>query len=176
MKKIVWVYGLIMGTIFITGSLYMTHLLFYKNPDIESNDLLGYVVMIIIYSLIFFGIRNYRNRYLQGVISFKQAFKTGALITLIASTVYVVVWLFYYYMFLPDFLEKYTEYVIRHAPPAELETKTQTMQHFKNMYENPLFVILITYAEILPIGLIVSLISSFSLKKKEKTDHLNQEK
>lgn len=166
MKKTVLIYGLIMGTVFITGALYMTDLLFYKNPDIESNDFLGYVVMIIIYSLIFFGIRNYRNHYLNGIITFKKAFKTGAMITLIASTLYVVVWLFYYYLFIPDFVDKYAEYVLRHAVPSELESKTQMIQDFKTMYKNPLFVILITYAEILPLGLIVSLISSFILKKK----------
>lgn len=73
-----------------------------------------------------------------------------------------------YFLFLPDFMDKYTEYVLRHASPAELETKTQTMQDLKTMYKNPLFVILFTYAEILPVGLIVSLISSFILKKKEQ--------
>lgn len=174
MKKTVLIYGLTLGTIFIVGSLYMTHLLFYNNPDIESNDFLGYIVMIIIYSLIFFGIRNYRNKYLNGVISFKKAFKTGAMIILIASTLYVVIWLFYYYLFLPDFLDKYTEYVLRHASASELEEKTQMMQDFRTMYKNPLFVILITYAEILPLGLLVSLISSFILKKKKTINLDNQ--
>lgn len=167
MKKIVWVYGLILGTVFISGSLYMTHLLFYNNPDIESNDLLGYVVMIIIYSLIFFGIRNYRNSYLNGAISFKKAFKTGALITLIASMVYVVVWLFYYYLFLPDFIDKYTAYVLRHASPETLADKTKAMQDFGTMYKNPLFVALITLTEILPLGLVVSLVSALILRKKK---------
>ncbi len=166
MKKTVLVYGLIMGAIFISGALYMTNLLFYKNPEIKGNDFLGYVAMIIIYSLIFFGVRNYRNQYLDGFISFKKAFKTGALITLTAATFYVVVWLFYYYLFVPDFMDKYTEYVLRHAAPSELEDKTQMMNNFKTMYKNPLFVILITYAEILPLGLVVSLVSSLILKKK----------
>lgn len=174
MKKTVLIYGLTLGTIFIAGSLYMTHLLFYNNPDIESNDFLGYIVMIIIYSLIFFGIRNYRNKYLNGVISFKEAFKTGTMTTLVASTLYVVIWLFYYYLFLPDFLDKYTEYVLRHASASELEEKTKMMQDFKTMYKNPLFVILITYAEILPLGLLVSLISSFILKKKKTINFENQ--
>lgn len=167
MKKIVWVYGLIIGIIFISGSLYMTYLLFYNNPDIKSNDFLGYAVMIIIYSLVFFGIRNYRNRYLNGFITFKKAFKTGVLITVTASTVYVGVWLFWYYTFLPDFMDKYTAYVLRHAAPSEVEAKTQMMLDFKTLYENPVFVTLLTYAEILPVGLVVSLISSFILKKKE---------
>ena len=166
MKKTVLIYGLIIGTIYITGALYMTDLLFYKNPDIKSNDFLGYVVMIIIYSLIFFGVRNYRNHHLNGVISFKKAFKTGVMITLTASTLYVVIWLFYYYLFVPDFMDKYTEYVLRHASPSELDAKTQMMNDFKTMYKNPLFIVLITYVEIFPVGLIVSLVSALILKKK----------
>ncbi len=168
MKKLVLTYGLIMGAIFSAGTIYMSELLFYKNPEIKSNDLLGYVVMVIIYSLIFIGTRNYRNSQQNGVISFKKAFKIGAMITLIASTLYVVICLIYLYQFAPDYMEKYTDYVLRHTSPAELEAKTQSMEDFKAMYKNPIFVILLTYAEILPLGLAVSLISSFILKKKEQ--------
>lgn len=168
MKKNVLTYGLIMGAIFTAGTIYMSELLFYKNPEIKSNDLLGYVVMLVIYSLIFIGIRNYRNHQPDGIISFKKAFKTGALITLTASTLYVLICLIYLYQFAPDYMEKYTEYVLRHTSPAELEAKTQSMEDFKTMYKNPLFVILLTYAEILPLGLFVSLISAFILKKKAK--------
>ena len=166
MKKFVLTYGLIMGAIFSAGTIYMSELLFYKNPEIKSNDLLGYVVMVIIYSLIFIGIRNYRNNQQNSAISFKKAFKTGAMITLIASTLYVAICLIYLYQFAPDYMEKYTDYVLRHTSPAELEAKTQSMEDFKIMYKNPIFVILLTYAEILPIGLVVSLISSFILRKK----------
>lgn len=168
MKKLVLTYGLIMGAIFSAGTIYMSELLFYKNPEIESNDLLGYVVMVIIYSLIFIGVRNYRNNEQNGLISFKKAFKIGAIITLIASTLYVVICLIYLNQFAPDYIEKYTEYVLRHTSPTELEAKTQSMEDFKIMYKNPLFVVLLTYAEILPLGLVVSLISAFILKKKEQ--------
>lgn len=168
MKKIVLTYGLIMGAIFTAGTIYMSELLFYKNPEIQSNDLLGYVVMVIIYSLIFIGIRNYRNNQLNGLITFKKAFATGTMITIVASTLYVLICLIYLYQFAPDYMEKYTEYVLRHTSPTELEAKTQSMEDFKTMYKNPLFVVLLTYAEILPLGLVVSLISSFILKKKKQ--------
>lgn len=123
--------------------------------------------MVIIYSLIFIGIRNYRNNQLSGAISFKKALLTGTMITLVASTLYVVICLVYLYQFAPDYMDKYTEYVLRHTPPAELEAKAQSMEDFKTMYKNPGFVILFTYAEILPLGLIVTLVSSLILKKKK---------
>src|SRR5690606_635165 len=120
----------------------------------------------VVFSLIYFGIRNYRNKQLDGFITFGKAFKTGFFIALIASTMYVVTWLFYYYLFVPDFLDYYIDYVLKLTPEAELADKTQEMENFKEMYKNPLFVVLVTYAEVLPVGLVVALISSLILKKK----------
>lgn len=167
MKKLVLIYGLIMGGIFTAGTIYMSELLFYNNPEIKSNDLLGYVVMLIIYSLIFIGVRNYRNNQMGGVVSFKKAFKVGAMITLVAATFYVLISMIYMYQFAPDYMDRYADYVLRHSSPMELEAKTESMESLKSMYKNPLFAILFTYMEILPLGLIVALISALILKRKK---------
>ncbi|MFC4874307.1 DUF4199 domain-containing protein [Negadavirga shengliensis] len=168
MKKNVLVFGLVMGMILCIPWLIMVNML-YANPEFKSNDLLGYAILLVIYSLIFVGIRNYRNKELGGIISFGKAFKTGALITLIAATFYVVAWLFYYYLFIPDFMEVYTAHVLHNCTTdTELAAKTKEMEIFSRMYENPVFVILITYAEVLPIGLVVTLISALILKSPKK--------
>lgn len=157
-----------MGAIFSAVIIFMSEFIFYRNPEIKSNELLGYVVMVIIYSLIFIGIRNYRNNQLNGVISFKTAFSTGAMITVIASILYVVICLIYLYQFAPDYMDKYSAYVLRHTPSSELETKTEMMENLKTMYQNPFFLTLYTFAEILPIGLIVALVSALILKKNKQ--------
>jgi hypothetical protein len=142
----------------------------YTRPEFKSNDILGYAVMVVTFSLVFFGIRNYRNNELAGIISFGKAFKTGLFIVLISSTMYVIVWLFYYYLFVPDFIEKYTAHVLHQCTSdADIAAKTKEMKQFAEMYENPLFVVLITYAEILPVGLIVTLVSSLILRSKNRT-------
>jgi hypothetical protein len=130
--------------------------------------------MVVVFSLTFFGIRNYRNKQLDGVISLGKAFKTGALIALVGATMYVVAWLFYYYLFVPDFLDKYISHVLNEASrdgatTAELAAKTEEMEQFREMYKSPFFVILITYAEVLPVGLVVAFISSLILRRKPKT-------
>lgn len=172
MKKNVLIYGLLIGLIITTNMVFMVNLCM-NNPEFESNDLLGYSAMIIVFSLIFFGIRNYRNNQLQGFISFGQAFKTGALIALIGATMYVVVWVFYYYLFVPDFLEKYIQHVLFQAKndgatAIELASKTKEMNDFKEMYKNPILMVLITFSEVLPIGLVIALVSAFILKKKKQ--------
>src|ERR1017187_9822075 len=70
--------------------------------------LIGYASMLVALSLVFVGIRNYRDKYNNGVISFGKAFKIGIMIVLIASTIYVVAWLIDYFFFIPDFMEKYS--------------------------------------------------------------------
>lgn len=166
MKKHVLIFGLIPGAILCINMIIMVNLM-YTNPDFKGNDILGYAAMVVVFSLIFFGVRDYRNKKLDGFISFGKAFKTGALIALVASTMYVVVWLFYYYLFVPDFLDVYIQYVLKETPASDMAARAAEMESFKEMYKNPLFVIFITYTEVLPIGLVVALVSSLILKKND---------
>ena len=52
------------------------------------------------------------------------------------------------------------------ASQAEIASKTAEMEGYKKMYSNPFGVIFLTYMEILPVGLVVSLISALILKRK----------
>lgn len=168
MTRKVLIFGLILGTILCANMFWMVDRC-YSNADFKSNDVLGYAAMVVVFSLTFFGTLNYRNKELNGFISFGKAFKTGALIAFAGATMYVVVWLFYYYLFVPDFLDKYIGHVLRECAqtsPTELAAKTKEMAEFKEMYKNPLFIVLITYFEVLPVGLIVALISALILKRK----------
>jgi len=170
MKKTVLIFGLIIGLLFSANLAWMVQLM-YNHPNFEANDFIGYASMIVIFSLVFVGVRNYRNRYLNGVISFWQAFKTGAFIALIASTLYVVSWLFMYYLWVPDFIEKYGEHVLNScirdgASAQELADKAKEIDSYRQMYKSPVGVILLTYMEVLPIGLLVALLSALFLKRK----------
>lgn len=170
MKKNVLIFGSVIGAIFVANIVYMVGRL-YAEPGFETNDALGYAAMVLVFSLIFVGIRNYRNKELNGVISLGKAFSTGALIALVGSTIYVVFWLFYFYLFVPDFMDQYTLHVLADATrggatPEELAQKTQEMAAFSDLYKSPVFVILVTYFEVLPVGLVVALVSSLILRRK----------
>ena len=165
MKKTALIFGLVIGAILSVNMILMVNLM-YSNPDMKGNDLVGYATMVVLFSLIFVGVRNYRNKQLGGFISFGKAFKIGFWIALIGSSIYVVVWLFYYYLFVPDFIDIYISHVLNNCTASGLAEKTAEMAEFKEMYKSPLFVVMITYMEVLPVGLTVALVSALILGKK----------
>ncbi|MEO6287956.1 MAG: DUF4199 domain-containing protein [Dyadobacter sp.] len=169
MKRIVTICGLIAGVIvstFMVSSIAVC----YNKESFEGNMLLGYASMLLAFSLVFVGIKNYRDKHNGGFVTFGKAFTIGLYISLIASTVYVIVWLFDYYLFIPDFMEKFTASTIKKLQEdgvsgAELESQIAEMGTYKELYKNPFGVVLLTYVEILPVGLVVSLISALILKR-----------
>lgn len=170
MKRNVLIFGSIIGAILVSHILYMVHLI-YNKPDFQSNDVLGYIFLFGVFSLVFFGVRNYRNKELKGFISLGTAFKTGALIVLLASTVYVVFWLFFYYLYVPDFLDRYIDHVMLEATregatETELAATSEQMDQFRSLYQGHFMVGFITYMEVLPYGLAIAFLSSLILKKK----------
>lgn len=172
MKKIVFVNGFIGGLI-VAAMLVITTGIYHASGNFDGGMLIGYASMLIAFSLIFVGIKSYRDKYNDGIISFGKAFQIGLYITLIASSIYVITWLIDYYYFIPDFGEKYAEQMLSKlradgASETELMAKAKELASFSAMYKNPFFNALMTYMEILPVGLLVTLISSFILKRKIK--------
>jgi Protein of unknown function (DUF4199) len=173
MKKNIIIYGLIAGIVVSILMLFSVNSMSHSESNFDYNRslLIGYASMLISFSLVFVGIRNYRDKYNEGIISFGKAFKIGIMIVLIASTIYVVAWLIDYFFFIPDFLEKYSTHMLDKlkasgASQVEIDKQTKEMASFARRYKNPLFNAMMTYVEILPVGLIVTLISSLILKRK----------
>src|SRR6188768_3086038 len=109
MKKNIIIYGLIAGIVVSILMLFSINYISHVEGKVDYNTslLIGYASMLIAFSLVFVGIRNYRDKYNGGIISFGKAFKIGIMIVLIASTIYVAAWLVDYFFFIHDFLEKY---------------------------------------------------------------------
>src|SRR6185436_11022078 len=133
MKKNVIIYGLIAGIIvsvlMLSSVNYLSHC--EGNVDYNTSMLIGYASMLLAFSLVFVGIRNYRDKYHSGVISFGKAFKIGILIVLIASTIYVIAWLIDFYFFIPDFMEKYSAHMLdelKASGASQIEIDKQTKE------------------------------------------------
>lgn len=173
MKKVVIVNGVIGGLI-VSVLMVCSTLYFINKGDFENGMVYGYASMLLAFSFVFVGIKTYRDKYNDGLISFGKAFTTGLLITLIAATFYVLTWQVEYNWVFPDFTDKYTAAMLNKAKAsgasaAEIAKQTTEMAEFNEMYKNPLFNILITYLEIIPVGLIVTLISALILKRSKPT-------
>lgn len=135
MKGNVLIFGLVIGAILCTNMILMVNMM-YTHTHFKGNDIIGYTALVVVFSLIFFGIRNFRNKQQGGYITFGKAFKMGALIALVGSTIYVMIWLFYYYLFVPDFIDVYTSHVLKECTVSDLPAKAKEMANFKEMYAN----------------------------------------
>ncbi|WCT10531.1 DUF4199 domain-containing protein [Mucilaginibacter jinjuensis] len=172
MKKIVFVFGSIAGLIFIVWMAFI-YTACYDHPDTQANMWLGYGSMIVAFSFVFVGIKSYRDKYNNGHIAFWKAFQVGLYITLIASTIYVLAWLVDYYVFMPDFMDKYVAHTLAQAKShgasaAELDKQRASMASYIQMYKSPFGVIVLTYLEVLPVGLVITLIAALILKRSNK--------
>jgi uncharacterized membrane protein len=170
MKKNVIVFGLIAGII-VSVLMVLSMARCYSDPNLEHSMLIGYASMVLAFSFIFVGVKNYRDKYNDGLITFGKAFKIGLYISLIASTIYVIVWLIDFYVFIPDFMDRYVAQALREAKAngasaAELAKMTKELATNQELYKNPVMVVLFTYMEILPVGILVSLVAALILKRK----------
>lgn len=172
MKRIILVYGLISGGIVIA---LITLSMIFSDPlstHVANLELLGYLVMVLALSLVFVGVKRYRDEELGGVISFWDALKVGVGIALVAGAVYVAGWETYLGVSGNDFMDAYAQSYIEQlqeegASAQELQEAGETMEYYKQMYANPLSRMGITFLEIFPVGLLISLISAFLLRRSD---------
>jgi hypothetical protein len=176
MKKIVFVYGTIAGVIlgamwFITSPLWDKGIITFDN-----GMFVGYATMVVALSLVFFGVKSYRDNQQNGKITFGRAFQVGILITLIASVLYALSWEVALRTVSKGFsVEMEKHYAENLKEDAQKEGKSETevqaeldmMKKNFELYENPIVRFGFTLMEILPVGLIITLLTAALLKKKD---------
>ena len=144
-----------------------------QHINLKTGEMLGYISMLVSLSMIFFGIKSYRDKHLNGVITFKKAFLIGLWITIVASVIYVVGWCIYYNTSetMRNFPELYLHYMLDDlkasgASAAKIAEKEEEFRYNMELYKNPFFMVTITFLEIFPVGLVIDLISALLLRKK----------
>jgi hypothetical protein len=177
MNRIIRVYGIISGAVtillmLITGIIMKSNGVNYHGYGM----FIGYAGMILSFSFIFLAIDAYKKSH--GSVNFKQGFKIGLWITVIASICYVIGWTIVYHTMVPDFMDQYARYAIDNmresgATEAAITEETENMQAMAESYKNPLIFIAFTLLEIFPVGLLISLmaatIAHFRNKKQNPT-------
>ena len=170
MKRIVWKYGLISGAVIVGLMSISVPLHLNGTLDFDQGLVLGYTNMVLAFLLVFFGVRSYREE-TGGAISFGKAFQVGILITLVTCAMYVIAWEIMYWGFFPTFLDDLNAHSLAKlradgASAAAIAAAQAEMAEFGKLYKNPLFNVAVTFLEIFPVGLIVTLISAGVLRRK----------
>jgi hypothetical protein len=116
-------------------------------------------------------VRSYRENVAGGHLTFGRGFAVGILITLISCACYVGTWEIVYYKFMPGFAEKYAAHMVERAKASgarqqKLDETEQKAKQFEHMYHNPAVNVALTFMEVFPIGLAVTLLSAGILRKK----------
>ena len=144
-------------------------------PDRFHPSAAGYASMVAAFLLVYVGIRSYRDQIGGGHVSFGRACAIGMLIVLVSSAIYTATWEVLYHTVYPDFAEKYGQMAVEKAraqgkSAAEIATLKAEMDDFAKSYRNPLFNVAVTFAEPLPVGIIVTLVSAGMLRRGRRDE------
>ena len=178
MKRVVLTFGLLSGA--VSSAMMIAAVPFADRIGFDRAEIIGYTSMILSFLLVFFGIRSYRDNVAGGALTFSKAFQIGLLITVVSCLCYVVTWEILYFNFMPDFLEKYSRYMVEHAKAAgataeAINAQVEQLKDFQKVYNNVFYNAAITFIEPLPVGLVVTLFSAAILKRRpSNTQNLPQ--
>jgi hypothetical protein len=172
MKKPILIYGAIAGAIPITACVFAFSRQGEQDMSSPPSALMGYLVMLISFCVIFLAVKRHRDLELGGVIRFLPAFLLGLGISAIAGLVYVVGWEAYLATTDFNYVTQYADAMIEAKKAAgmageELAAYVAEMEQMNEMYAKPWFRIPLTFTEIFPVGLLVSLIAALVLRKSE---------
>ena len=161
-------YGTMSG-LAVGAMLYATTAAPWGMPHGAIGMLIGYTTMLIALSLVFVGIKRQRDDAGGGVIRFWPAFGMGLGISAVAGIFYVLAWELAQATTASGFIDSYVAAMMADkkasgAGAAELARYAAEMNAFKAQYADPLFRLPMTFAEIFPVGVLVSLVSAGLLR------------
>ncbi|MFC4635240.1 DUF4199 domain-containing protein [Dokdonia ponticola] len=164
MKKIIYkyvLYGLLSGMIGFGASLFL-----------GQSEILGYTVIFVALSFVFFGIKHFRDTENGGQINFKKAFVLGIFIALFTALGIAVVDGLYVTVIDPDFYQNYGEKMLVAAKESgdtdAISAAQAQKEKFNAMSITQLGIFSggFMFALVSVIGLIITIISSLILQKK----------
>lgn len=161
MLRRILIYGLIAGVIvgIPTVAIPMT----FRHISGTVGMAIGYTSMLVAFSTIFLAIKRQRDEAQGGVIRFLPALAMGLGISVIASVIYVLAWEAYMAITHYDFGAVYARMMIVQARAsgasgAALARAVAEAAQFQRQYADPFFRLPMTFIEIFPVGVLVSLI------------------
>jgi hypothetical protein len=162
MLRIIALYGTIAGLI-VGVPMVVTMVL--TTGEIPHSYIIGYTTMLVALSAVFVAIKRHRDIDLGGVIGFWPALGLGLGISVVAGIFYVLAWELSLAVTHMDFVASYAQMLIaqekaKGASAAAIAKVTADMQQLKVEYANPLYRLPMTFIEIFPVGVLVSVVSA----------------
>ncbi len=167
MLKTILSYGLPAGL--LAGVPLFAIVVLNRGAPPEHGMLIGYLIMLVALSLVFVAIKRRRDADLGGVIRFWPAFGLGLAISLVAGVVYAAAWEVTLAVTKLDFGTEWAKSYLAQGKAKglaepELAKLAAEMEDFKAMYAKPHYRFVMTLGEIVPVGLLVSLVSAALLR------------
>ncbi|MEM6685431.1 MAG: DUF4199 domain-containing protein [Bacteroidota bacterium] len=148
-------------------------LFFGKNLSFATQEILGYVTMIVCLLPIYFGIKHYRDHENNGIVNFKEGFIIGILIALCAAIGFAIIDYVFVSFVNPEFPEQYLAYQIDGINASELSAaekaiKIEEATEMMKTYGTASFGALLMFAMVFILGIVISIISALTLQRKNK--------
>lgn len=168
MLKSILIHGVIAGVI-VGAPMFVGFALIEGHPPMAVSMAIGYATMLIALSTVFLAIKRQRDTAGGGVIKFWPALGMGLAISAIAGVFYVGTWELTQAVTGMDFAGDYARTMIAErqaagASPAEIAAMRTEMAAFAVQYADPLYRLPMTFAEIFPVGVLVSVVSAALLR------------
>lgn len=142
-------YGFILALIIFLSTLY-----FGQELDFATQEAIGYISIIASLSVIYFGIKHYRDKVRKGYMGFRRAVLTGLLISVLTGLGIALADVIYLSWINPDFFVEYSTVMRNEGYKGEIPD-----------YGNG-FMAMVMFMTVMVVGLIISLISALILKRK----------
>lgn len=166
MLRMIFSYGVVAGLIV---GVPMSWMAIAMHQSMAYGMIIGYTTMLIALSAVFVAIKRYRDTELGGVIRFWPALGLGLGISVVAGILYVISWETALAVTHMDFASTYANSLIEQQKAAGISGEALSkfiadMDTFKVQYANPLYRLPMTFIEIFPVGVLVSLVSAALLR------------
>jgi hypothetical protein len=177
MQRTVWRYGGF--SVLIVAFYFFSTWLLFNSPNYTNQAILNWIGIVLSLIFVFVGIKDYRDRVNQGVLSFGEGMKVGILIVILPTLAFGLLDVLYVKYLDPAFFDKYYTYVVNQMqakfPANEWAARLKKIQQRRSFFGNPTGQFVVMSLSVFVVGLIITAISTLLLKrkhpsiKKEKT-------
>lgn len=158
MHRITLRYGFLSALLLLI-SFGLSWMLFGTRLDYRTAEVLGYLSILVALSLIFFGMKAYRDQAMDGQLSFGQGFRAGLFILLLPSLGIFFFTVIYFYLA----GDRFFEYMEAQLPPEQWAQYEAAREWFVN----PWFQGAVMLGTVLALGLVVVLVSAMILRRRQ---------